>query len=94
MPVELALLTYAYVDDMAERREPHREAHLALIERMHAEGRLLVAGAVGKPPTGASISFTSREAAEEFAAADPYGAAGLVTESRIEPWTVVAGLGA
>lgn len=94
MPVELALLTYTYVEDMAARREPHRDDHLALIARMQEEGRLLVAGAVGAPPTGAAIGFRDREAAEEFAAADPYGAAGLVVESRIEPWTVVAGLGA
>ena len=94
MPLDLTLLTYSYVDDMATRREPHREGHLALISRMSEEGRLLVAGAVGSPPTGAAIGFVSRAAAEEFVAADPYGAAGLVTESRIEPWTVVAGLGA
>ena len=94
MPVELALLTYTYVEDMASRREPHRDDHLALITRMQGEGRLLVAGAVGAPPAGAAIGFADRVAAEEFVAADPYGAAGLVVESRIEPWTVVAGLGA
>lgn len=94
MPIELALLTYAYVEDMASRREPHRDAHLALIGRMRGEGRLVVAGALGSPPTGAAIGFSDQEAAEEFVAADPYGAAGLVTEARIEPWTVVAGLGA
>jgi uncharacterized protein YciI len=94
MPTELALLTYTYVEDMATRREPHRDDHLALIRRMEQEGRLLVAGAVGSPPAGAAIGFADREAAEEFVATDPYGAAGLVTESTIEPWTVVAGLGA
>jgi uncharacterized protein YciI len=78
---------------MASLREPHRDGHLALIARMEGEGRLLMAGAIGDPPHGAAIGFSDREAAEEFVAADPYGAAGLVTDSAIEPWTVVAGLG-
>jgi uncharacterized protein YciI len=94
MPVQLVLLTYVYVEDMASRREPHRDDHLALIGRMESEGRLLVAGAAGSPPSGAAIVFADREAAEEFVAADPYGAAGLVVSSEIQPYTVVAGLGA
>ncbi len=86
----LALLTYTYVENMAERREPHRAGHLELIERMCADGRLLIAGATGSPPSGGALAFSDAEAAEEFVAADPYVAAGLVTSRSIEPYAVVA----
>lgn len=87
---QLALLTYAYVDGMADKREPHRAGHLELVGRMRDEGRLLIAGATGDPPSGAAIAFADAAAAEEFVAADPYVAAGLVTERSIEPYNVVA----
>ena len=85
------VLTYAYVDDIVELRAPHREAHLAHIERWRSEGRLAMAGATGDPPTGALFVFESdADAAREFAQADPYVAAGLVTAAMIEPWNLVA----
>ncbi len=82
------ILFYDYVADIAERRAPHREAHLARLRDAHAAGELLMAGAVGDPPHGAAIVFRSPEAAERFADGDPYGAAGLVTGRRIESWNV------
>ncbi len=89
----LQLLTYAYVPDVAERRAPHRQEHLALIARWHEDGRLVIAGAAGEPPHTALLAFAVDEPAdvEAFVAEDPYVAAGLVTERRVEPWTVVAG---
>jgi uncharacterized protein YciI len=87
--VELALLTYSYVEDMATRREPHRDGHLALIRETADAGRLLIAGATGKPPSGGVFVFADPEAAEDFVARDPYGEAGLITSHEIEPWTVV-----
>lgn len=87
--VELTLLTYTYVDEMATRREPHRDGHLALIREAADAGRLLIAGATGKPPTGGLLVFADVGAAEDFVARDPYGEAGLITSHTIEPWTVV-----
>lgn len=90
----VAILTYEYVDDIAERRGEHRERHLALIDRFAAERGLVVAGATGDGPSGALFVFEDESdpaaAAAAFAAADPYVEAGLVTASRVEPWTVVA----
>jgi uncharacterized protein YciI len=90
----VVLLTYDYVDDILERRAPHRAGHLALIERFASERGLAVAGAVGDPPTGALFVFADEtdpaSAAADFAAADPYVTAGLVRSHTIEPWTVVA----
>jgi uncharacterized protein YciI len=92
MPV--VLLSYEYVDDILERRKPHRDAHLAHVERTAAEGGLVVAGAIGDPPHGAVFVFEDESdaaaAAQAFAAGDPYVAAGLVSGRRIEPWTVVS----
>ena len=87
----LTLLRYEYVDDIVERRKPHREEHLAHVRRWSEERSLVIAGATGDPPAGALFVFEGEAAeVEEFAAADPYREAGLVVSSSIEPWTVVA----
>lgn len=88
--MQLAALRYAYVAGMAERRAPHRESHLALIERFRADSRLLIAGALGDPPSGGLLIFSDSGAAGDFVAVDPYVEAGLVTAHEIEPWNVVA----
>lgn len=74
---------------MTERRAPHREGHLALVARYHADGRLKIAGAIGVPPSGGLFAFREAADAEAFAAEDPYKAAGLIVSSRVEPWSVV-----
>jgi uncharacterized protein len=85
------ILFYDYVDDMAERRGPYREAHLARIAAERKAGRVVMAGALGDPPHGAAIVFTAcgPETIERFAASDPYVEAGLVTGQRIERWNTV-----
>jgi uncharacterized protein len=85
----LHLLVYQYVEDMTERRAPHREDHLALVARYHEDGRLKIAGATGVPPSGGLFVFREAADAETFAAEDPYKAAGLIVSSRVEPWSVV-----
>jgi uncharacterized protein YciI len=84
-------LFYDYVENAVERRAPFREQHLANIKRWKDEGRLVMAGALGDPPHGALIVFSVDDAAdiEEFVAADPYVANGVVTGHRVEPWAVV-----
>ena len=89
MPERLHVLIYDYVADIAERRAPHREAHLAEIARGKDEGRIVMAGALGDPPHSALIVFRDAADAERFPDTDPYIAAGLVTDRRVEPWTVV-----
>jgi uncharacterized protein len=85
------LLIYTYVADMADRRGPYRQGHLDHIRAEKDAGRVIMAGALGDPPGGGAIVFrgVTREDVERFTAADPYVAAGLVTEQRIEPWTLV-----
>jgi uncharacterized protein len=90
VPDRVTLLLYDYVEDILERRAPHREAHLALIARWHEDGRLTQAGPLGDPVHGGLFVLPGEPAdAEAFVAEDPYVAAGLVTSWRVEPWTIV-----
>jgi uncharacterized protein len=86
------ILFYDYVEDIAERRGPHRPAHLDHIMAEKGAGRLLMAGALGDPPHGGAVVFrpgVESDAIERFVQTDPYLRAGLVTDWRIEPWNVV-----
>lgn len=89
-PDDQYLLLYHYVSDMAERRGPHREAHLERIRAEREAGHIAAAGAFD-PPTGAAIVFTGVDRAhvEAFVSADPYRRAGLITAWRVERWKLV-----
>jgi uncharacterized protein len=82
------VLLYDYVEDIVERRAPHREAHLA---RIKGDDRITMAGALGDPPTGALIVFDVDDptVVEAFADGDPYVLEGLVTQRRVMAWKVV-----
>lgn len=90
-PGSYIVLTYDYVPDILERRDPVRPAHLEHAKAAKQRGDLLNVGAVGSPPTGALFVFADigPEAVTAYADADPYVAAGLVTARRTDPWTVV-----
>jgi uncharacterized protein len=85
------LLLYTYVEDMADRRGPFREAHLANIRAEQEAGRITLAGALGTSASGGAIVFTgvTPDDVEAFTAADPYVINGLVTAQRIERWNLV-----
>ena len=53
----------------------------------------MLGGAFNHPPDGAVLLFkgTSPEAAERFAAQDPYVLNGLVKHWRVREWTTVLG---
>jgi uncharacterized protein YciI len=87
------VLFYDYVrDNVLERRAPHRDAHLGLVRDWMADGRILMAGALGDSPHGAALVFAVDDPAqvESFGQADPYVANRLVTAWRVEPWDVVS----
>jgi hypothetical protein len=85
------ILFYEYVEDILERRAPHREAHLDRVRAERDTGGLIMAGALGEPPHGAAFVFrgVAPEAIEAFVEGDPYIRAGLVKEWRAELWNVV-----
>jgi len=87
------VLLYDVVDNFAARRTPHREAHLRLAREAHARNELVLAGAVGDPPTRALLVFrgSGPDAAEAFARVDPYVREGLVRRWEVQPWAVVVG---
>jgi uncharacterized protein YciI len=88
------VLIYDFIeaDDIVERRAPHRPAHIAQIREALADGRVLLAGALGDPPHGGLLVFDVEDEAEveRFAQADPYVTSGLVASWRVEPWSLVA----
>lgn len=87
------LLFYDVVEGYAERRLPHRAAHLAHARAAAARGDLVLGGALANPVDGAVLLFrgSSPAIAEAFAAADPYVKNGLVTAWRVREWTTVVG---
>ena len=86
-----SILFYDYVPDMAERRPPYREAHLAHIRASKEAGQITMAGALGDPPHGGAIVFgdVERSEIEAFARSDPYVENGLVTRWHVEIWNLV-----
>jgi uncharacterized protein YciI len=85
------------VEDSLGRRTEVRPAHLARLEILRDEGRLLLAGphpaidAEDPGPAGFSGSlviaeFESLEAARTWADADPYVSAGVYASVKVKPF--------
>lgn len=85
------------VPDSLDKRKSARPAHLARLEHMQADGRLLLAGpfpaidAEDPGPAGFSGSliiaeFPSLTEAQSWAAADPYVAAGVYADVQVKPF--------
>lgn len=88
------------VPDSLERRRGTRPAHLARLEALKREGRLVLAGpfpateAQDPGPAGFTGSlvvaeFESLAAARAWADADPYVAAGVYAEVNVKPFRKV-----
>lgn len=90
------LLMYELAPDYLERRGEFRNEHLKLAWEAQARGEMVLAGALADPSDTAVLMFSgdSPEAAERFAAADPYVTHGLVTSYRVRQWNTVVGDGA
>jgi hypothetical protein len=87
------LLFYDVVEDYVERRKPLRSAHLARCNEAVARGELVLGGGLADPVDAAILLFrsSSPEAAERFAAGDPYVLNGLVKSWRVREWVTVVG---
>jgi uncharacterized protein YciI len=90
------LLFYDVVDGYVEKRKPFRSAHLAYARQAVARGELVLGGALADPADMAIMLFQgpSPEAAERFAAGDPYVLNGLVKSWRVRQWVTVVGAAA
>ncbi|HBQ5095646.1 YciI family protein [Klebsiella variicola] len=97
------MLYVIYAEDIAdslEKRLSVRPAHLARLQLLHDEGRLLTAGpmpAVDSNESGAAgfsgstviAEFESLEAAQSWANDDPYIAAGVYRQVSVKPYKKV-----
>lgn len=86
--------------DSLEHRLAARPAHLARLQELMAEGRLLLAGphpAIDTEDPGPAgftgslvvAEFPSLEAAQAWAGADPYAAAGVYARVTVKPFKKV-----
>ncbi|HYH06513.1 MAG TPA: YciI family protein [Thermoanaerobaculia bacterium] len=80
------VMFYELAADGMSKVMEHYEAHGARLHEFHSRGVLLMAGPLGNPPEGALAIFTTREAAEEFVAGDPFVTNGVVAKSRVVEW--------
>ncbi len=83
------VLFYESAADVLSKAIPHLPSHRELWAEFHRRGTLLMIGPFGNPQDGAMGVFTTREAAEEFAAADPFVLHGVVSRWYVRDWNEV-----
>jgi uncharacterized protein len=81
------VLFYESADDVLTKAPPHFPAHSERLDDFHVRGDLLMVGTFGNPQEEGSMSiFRTREAAEEFAAGDPFVLNGVVRRWHVREW--------
>jgi uncharacterized protein len=82
------VLEYRYADQDARARV--RPDHLAYMNRLHEEGRVVLAGAMADG-LGAMVVIRAddEEAARQVVREDPYTAAGVSADATLREWNVV-----
>ena len=81
------VLLYESADDVLEKAPAHFPAHSERADEFHTRGTLLMVGTFADPQEqGAMAIFTTREAAEEFVAGDPFVLNGVVRRWEIREW--------
>jgi uncharacterized protein YciI len=84
------VLFYESADDVMSNAPEHFPAHQAHYTAFRDQGTLLLLGAFGDPQAEGSMAvFTTREAAEQFAADDPFVRKGVVRNFSIRTWNEV-----
>lgn len=81
---------YESADNVLEKAPAHFPAHSERVDEFHARGTLLLTGTFADPQAQGSMAiFTTREAAEEFIAGDPFVLNGVVKRFEIREWNEV-----
>jgi uncharacterized protein YciI len=84
------VLTYESIPDLGPLRDEHFQAHLDHLKEFHERGVLLLVGPLQEPSNGDALAvFSTREAAEEFVAGDPFVVHGVIKAHPIRPWKEV-----
>lgn len=80
------VLHYQSASDVAQKAPAHGAAHRAHWQEFLSNGTLLMIGPFANPVDGAMGIFTTREAAESFAKADPFVLNGVVERWVVREW--------
>lgn len=80
------VLFYELAEGSMPLAQQHFPAHRKRLEEFHERGLMLLVGTFSDAPVGAMAVFTTREAAEEFMAGDPFLQNGVVGAHRIREW--------
>jgi uncharacterized protein YciI len=80
------VLFYESAPDVLEKAPLHMPAHHAYWTDFRRFGTMLMLGPFGNPEEGALGVFTTREAAETFAAGDPFVLEGVVKRWYVRDW--------
>jgi uncharacterized protein YciI len=84
------VLFYESADDVASKASAHFAAHKARLDDFHRRGVLLMVGTFANPQDEGSMAvFTTREAAEEFVAGDPFVQLGVVRNWYVREWNEI-----
>ncbi|WP_164704397.1 YciI family protein [Blastococcus litoris] len=84
------VMTYRAVEDFLPLAQQHGPAHVARLQEFSARGELLMVGTFDEPMNGDAMGiFTTREAAEEFIAGDPFVVNGVVASWTLRPWNEI-----
>ena len=83
------VMFYEVTPEGMARAAENYPAHRARLNEFHSRGVLLMAGPFAKSGAGAMGVFTTREAAEEFIAGDPFVLNGVVSKHTLEDWNEV-----
>jgi uncharacterized protein len=83
------IMTLESLPDTGALADEYMAAHLEYLYRFHERGVLLLIGPLHEPVNGDALGvFSSREAAEEFVAGDPFVVHGVKTY-QLRPWQEV-----
>ncbi len=83
------VLLYELAEGAMALAQQHYPAHRERIDEFHGRGLMLLVGTFSDAPVGAMAVFTTREAAEEFMADDPFLRHGVVGAHRLREWDEV-----
>lgn len=81
------VLYYQTGDDVATKAPLHVAAHRQHWQQYCEDGTLLMIGPFADPRDGAMAIFTTREAAESFAKADPFVLNGVAKNWVVREWS-------
>jgi uncharacterized protein len=81
------VLLYESAENVLEKFPAHYPAHSERLDAFHEAGTLEAVGPFGDPQAEGSMAiFTTREAAEEFVAGDPFVLNEVVKRYEIREW--------